>query len=251
MESTAGADFSSILDGLDLDKNYIFLINHAPLGHKFVYELHAGSTKNGRRAGYIFQSDLGSGAMPALHVYEWLQKGALRMIDVDEMGALLAIGASNAPTEADNLLIRQVLINHGESGEIDLSKIRSDKRTTFVHKEYMPENLHRNVAFLVNEMKGWGGEAKPLDGGIRTEWAVATDLPDGGVKINPSDYESRKWNDIAGSGNLKLYIEKDGFYFRVMWDEINDRLRILNPRASMLNAFERSVRVRNGSWILN
>ncbi|NHB95210.1 cycle-inhibiting factor [Photorhabdus stackebrandtii] len=144
-----GDEFAEKLNQLNSSKNYLILIHDQRLGHMFLIDIPAN---NREIVGYIYQSDLGNGALPALKIADWLSLRGKDPIDTDKLKKLLSHEFNMLTENEQRKLVTEIFDLNKNSSNFKLEKIKQDKEVDIYLTEYDIYNFHRNIENLKNKL---------------------------------------------------------------------------------------------------
>ncbi|WP_455289647.1 cycle-inhibiting factor [Cupriavidus necator] len=149
LEKYEGSKFSTYVKNLNPEKNYIFLVRDARLGHAYLVDSPATDKQPSiSRPAYVLQSDLGDGLLPAVSLEKWVKQRGDDNIELGDIETMLSPRFYNlAPSEKQQILAKTLDANNCAEN-VNLDKLRLDKPVTFSTLEYDPRQFYRNLEFI-------------------------------------------------------------------------------------------------------
>ncbi|KAA1185416.1 cycle-inhibiting factor [Photorhabdus heterorhabditis] len=144
-----GNEFAEKLEQLNDSNNYIALINDHRLGHMFLIDI---PSMNRERVGYIYQSDLGDGALPALKIADWLNSRGKESIDLNKLKKFLSNEFIMLPENEQRELIAELLDLNKDISNVKLGEVKKDKVVDIYLREYDINDFISNIEKLKTKL---------------------------------------------------------------------------------------------------
>ncbi|OCQ52989.1 hypothetical protein Ppb6_01882 [Photorhabdus australis subsp. thailandensis] len=144
-----GNQFAEKLEHLNSSNNYVALINDHRLGHMFLVDI---PSTNRERVGYIYQSDLGDGALPALKIADWLKSRGKESINVNKLKKFLNDEFTMLPENEQKGLIAEIFDLNKDIDSVKSGKIKKDKAVDIYLREYDINDFISNVEKLKTKL---------------------------------------------------------------------------------------------------
>ncbi|MCT8341584.1 cycle-inhibiting factor [Photorhabdus kleinii] len=140
-----GNEFAERVDQLSGAKNYVALVNDHRLGHMFLIDIPSNDQET---VGYIYQSDLGEGALPPLKIADWLSARGKDPVTLNKLKKLLSHEFNLLSENEQQELIAEIFDIHKEISDVGLDKIKKDKRIDIYLTEYNINDFYENIEKL-------------------------------------------------------------------------------------------------------
>lgn len=144
-----GNQFAEKLEHLNSSNNYVALINDHRLGHMFLVDI---PSTNRERVGYIYQSDLGDGALPALKIADWLKSRGKESINVNKLKKFLNDEFTMLPDNEQKGLIAEIFDLNKDIDSVKSGKIKKDKAVDIYLREYDINDFISNIEKLKTKL---------------------------------------------------------------------------------------------------
>ncbi|NHB91770.1 cycle-inhibiting factor [Photorhabdus cinerea] len=144
-----GNEFAEKLEQLNNSNNYVALINDHRLGHMFLIDI---PSTNRERVGYIYQSDLGDGALPALKIADWLKFRGKESINANKLKKFLSHEFIMLPENEQKELIAELLDLNKDISNVKLGEIKKDKAVDVCLREYDLNDFISNIEKLKTKL---------------------------------------------------------------------------------------------------
>ncbi|WP_225815693.1 cycle-inhibiting factor [Photorhabdus antumapuensis] len=147
-----GNEFAERVDQLSGAKNYIALINDRRLGHMFLIDIPSNDQET---MGYIYQSDLGEGALPPLKIADWLNSRGKDPITLNKLKKLLSCEFNLLYENEKKALISETLDIHKDVSNIKLGRIKRGENVDIYLTEYDINNFYENIETLKSKLDNY------------------------------------------------------------------------------------------------
>ncbi|RKS66002.1 cycle inhibiting factor (CIF) [Photorhabdus asymbiotica] len=144
-----GNEFAEKLEQLNSSNNYVALINDHRLGHMFLVDI---PSTNREKVGYIYQSDLGDGALPALKIADWLKSRGKESINVNKLKKFLSNEFTMLSESEQKELIAEIFDINKDIANVKLGKIKKDKAVDVYLREYDLNDFISNIEKLKTKL---------------------------------------------------------------------------------------------------
>ncbi|WP_434524670.1 cycle-inhibiting factor [Photorhabdus asymbiotica] len=144
-----GHEFAEKLEQLNSSNNYVALINDHRLGHMFLVDI---PSTNREKVGYIYQSDLGDGALPALKIADWLKSRGKESINVNKLKKFLSNEFTMLSESEQKELIAEIFDLNKDIANVKLGKIKKDKAVDVYLREYDLNDFISNIEKLKTKL---------------------------------------------------------------------------------------------------
>ncbi|MCC8423213.1 MULTISPECIES: cycle-inhibiting factor [Photorhabdus] len=148
-EKINGDEFSEKLDQLNSSSSYVALVNDHRFGHMFLIDI---PSTDQDIVGYIYQSDLGNGVLPALKIADWLNSRTKEPINTDKLSQLLSNEFNRLSESEQKELIAELLEINKNISCVKLNKVKKDKNVDIYLKEYDTNNFFENIEILKDKL---------------------------------------------------------------------------------------------------
>ncbi|MGV7961676.1 cycle-inhibiting factor [Photorhabdus tasmaniensis] len=144
-EKINGNEFSEKLDQFNDSGSYVALVNDHRFGHMFLIDI--TSTSQGI-VGYIYQSDLGNGVLPALKIVDWLSSRGKEPINADKLKKLLSNEFNILSESEQKKLIAELLEINKNMSNVKLNRFKRDQEVNIYLSKYDKNNFFKNIENL-------------------------------------------------------------------------------------------------------
>ncbi|MBS9425004.1 cycle-inhibiting factor [Photorhabdus caribbeanensis] len=144
-----GNEFAERVDQLSGTKNYVALVNDRRLGHMFLIDLPSNDQET---VGYIYQSDLGEGALPPLKIADWLNSRGKDPVDLNKLKKLLSHEFNLLSDDEKKTLISETLDIHKDVSNVKLDRVKRDQGVDIYLTEYDVNDFYENIETLKSKL---------------------------------------------------------------------------------------------------
>ncbi|WP_323836667.1 cycle-inhibiting factor [Photorhabdus africana] len=154
-----GNEFAESVDQLSSAKNYVALVNDRRLGHMFLIDFPSNDQET---VGYIYQSDLGQGALPPLKIADWLNSRGKDAVSLNKLKKLLSREFNLLSDDEKRALISETLDIHRDVSNVKLDRMKRDENVDIYLTEYDINNFYENIETLKSKLDHYDGKfSKP------------------------------------------------------------------------------------------
>ncbi|WP_118985968.1 cycle-inhibiting factor [Photorhabdus sp. CRCIA-P01] len=150
-----GNEFAERVDQLNGAKNYITLVNDRRLGHMFLIDIPSNDQET---MGYIYQSDLGEGALPPLKIADWLNSRGKDPVSFNKLKKLFSREFNLLSENEKKTLISEMLDIHKDVSNIKLDRMKRDESVDIYLTEYDINNFYENIETLKSKLDNYDGK---------------------------------------------------------------------------------------------
>ncbi|AXG47582.1 cycle-inhibiting factor [Photorhabdus laumondii subsp. laumondii] len=147
-----GNEFAESVDQLSSAKNYVALVNDRRLGHMFLIDIPSNDQET---VGYIYQSDLGQGALPPLKIADWLNSRGKDAVSLNKLKKLLSREFNLLSDDEKRALISETLDIHKDVSNVELDRIKRDRGVDIYLTEYDVNNFYENIETLKSKLSNY------------------------------------------------------------------------------------------------
>ncbi|WP_248000759.1 cycle-inhibiting factor [Photorhabdus hindustanensis] len=147
-----GNEFAERVDQLSSAKNYVALVNDRRLGHMFLIDIPSNDQET---VGYIYQSDLGEGALPPLKIADWLNSRGKDPVNLNKLKILLSHKLNLLSDDEKRALISETLDIHKDVSNIKLDRVKRDQGVDIYLTEYDVNDFYENIETLKSKLDNY------------------------------------------------------------------------------------------------
>ncbi|WP_256125245.1 cycle-inhibiting factor [Photorhabdus luminescens] len=147
-----GNEFAERIDQLSSTKNYVALVNDHRLGHMFLIDIPSNVQET---VGYIYQSDLGAGALPPLKIADWLNSRGKDPVSFNKLKKLFSREFNLLSENEKKTLISETLDIHKDVSNIKLDRMKRDENVDVYLTEYDIDDFCENIETLKSKLDNY------------------------------------------------------------------------------------------------
>ncbi|MEK9499087.1 cycle-inhibiting factor [Photorhabdus sp. P32] len=155
-----GNEFAERIDQLSSTKNYVALVNDRRLGHMFLIDIPSNVQET---VGYIYQSDLGEGALPPLKIADWLNARGKDPVSLNKLKKLFSREFNLLSENEKKTLISETLDIHKDVSSIKLDRIKRDEGVDVYLTEYDINDFFGNIEALKSKLDNYDRKFDKLE----------------------------------------------------------------------------------------